>query len=169
MLRRIIPLILLLFSLPVFAGEKLHLVTSLDTLEAEEYIKAFEKETGIDVEWIRLSAGEVVARLKAEGERQSQSVWFGASISEMVAAQQSGLLESYRSKSRDPSIVKWSDPQENYTAIYFGSIAFISNKKQLADNHLNPPISWQDLLKEPWRGRLVMAYPYTSGTGYTVL
>ena len=43
----------------------LQLYTSLDTQEAPTYIEAFETATGIVVEWVRLSAGDALARLEA--------------------------------------------------------------------------------------------------------
>jgi len=45
------------------AGKVLHIYTAFDTEEAKYYIEAFEKETGIDVEWVRMSSGEVLARV----------------------------------------------------------------------------------------------------------
>jgi ABC-type taurine transport system substrate-binding protein len=44
--------------------------TSLDPNEAKVYIEAFIKDTGIKVDWVRMSAGEVLTRIKAEGKKR---------------------------------------------------------------------------------------------------
>jgi len=157
-------LIFFLLYLPgIFASESLHLVTSLDPLEAQEYISAFEKDTGIDVEWIRLSAGEALARLKSERKNPSQDVWFGAPINEFMAAKRDGLLVPYRSPSTDKIPLKWKDKDYYYTGIYFGAIVFITRVG------IDPPLSWNDLLKPEYKGEIVVSYPYTAGTGYEIL
>lgn len=138
----------LVFTLPVF-GQTLHLVTSLDPLEAKEYIQAFEQETKIKVVMIRLSAGEVLARLKAEKNNPTQSVWFGGPSLDYVSAKKERLIESWKE-------------------IYFGSIAFVSYKPFLERKKLAPPASWEDLLKPEYEGEIAVALPYTSGTGVTV-
>jgi iron(III) transport system substrate-binding protein len=160
---------LLLCSATALARETLHLVTSLDPLEAAEYIQVFEKDTGIGVEWIRLSAGEVLARIKAEGPNQTQTVWFGGGMPDFVAAKEAGALTPYLSPEARALKNKWNDAEGYYTNIYIGLIAFISNKNYLNGNGLSPPETWQDLLASQWRGRIAISYPYTAGTGYTIL
>jgi len=53
----------------------LHLYTAFDTEEAKLYIEVFEEETGIDVQWVRMSSGEVLARIEAEASNPQASVW----------------------------------------------------------------------------------------------
>ena len=50
------------FATPQSEARVLHIYTAFDTEEAQYYIEAFEKQTGIDVEWVRMSSGEVLAR-----------------------------------------------------------------------------------------------------------
>ena len=45
------------------AGKVLHIYTAFDAPEAQTYIEPFENETGIDVVWVRMSSGEVLARV----------------------------------------------------------------------------------------------------------
>lgn len=151
-----------LYSGQLFAGT-INLVTSLDPLEAKEYIAAFEKETGIKVQWIRLSAGEALARLKSEANNPTQDIWFGAPVFEFVVARDAGLFDAYVSRATRAIPEKWRDPEGYWTGIYFGPIVFISGKG------MTPPQSWQDLLKPEYKGEIVASYPYTAGTGYTIL
>ena len=40
----------------------------------------YEQETGIKVNWIRLSSGETLARLRAEKENPQADVWWGGTV-----------------------------------------------------------------------------------------
>ena len=59
-------------------GKVLHMYTALDTNESIIYIPAFEKETGIDVKWVRLSGGEVLARVRNEKNNPQVGMWLEA-------------------------------------------------------------------------------------------
>lgn len=165
-MKRIAATLLLLLSLasgPFAEAAALGVVTSLDPLEAREYIMAFEQETGIPVQWIRLSAGEALARLKSEAGNPTQDVWFGGPVTELIAAKNAGLLDPYHSPVARAIPKRWRDPEGYWTGIYFGAIVFISGKGHV------PPGSWRGLLDPRYRGEVVVSYPYTAGTGYTVL
>ena len=77
------------------ADDTLHLYTSLDAQEAPVYIDAFTKDTGIQVQWVRLSAGEALARLEAEKANPQVSLWFGGPSPEYIVAAQRGLLQPF--------------------------------------------------------------------------
>lgn len=51
--------------------------TTLDEELAREVFAAFTQETGIQVDWVRLSTGEAVARIEAERANPQASIWFG--------------------------------------------------------------------------------------------
>jgi iron(III) transport system substrate-binding protein len=154
----------MLLSGPVFAaGNVLRMVTSLDPLEAAEYIKKFESDTGVKVQWIRLSSGEALARLVSEARHPVQDVWFGAPDADFIAAREAGLLEKYSSRAMEQIASKWKDPDGYWTGIYFGTIAFAVR------NGTKIPKSWQDLLDPEFKGEIEISYPYTAGTGYAIL
>jgi len=49
------------------AKQTLHIYTAFDADQAEVYIKAFEQShPDIEVKWVRLSSGQVLARIRAE-------------------------------------------------------------------------------------------------------
>jgi len=68
---------LFLFGSQTSAQEALRMYTSLDPNEAKVYIEAFIKDTGIKVDWVRMSAGEVLTRIKAEGKNPQVSITYG--------------------------------------------------------------------------------------------
>src|SRR5512147_257264 len=78
-------------------NDVLHMYTALDPNEAKVYIEAFTKDTKINVEWVRMSAGEVLTRLKAESKNPQVSMWFGGPSAEFIAGKKEGLLTAYLS------------------------------------------------------------------------
>lgn len=145
----------------------LHLYTAFDTDEAQLYIQAYEKSSGVNVEWVRMSAGEVLARVEAEAANPQASVWFGGSNTSHIAAAQKGLLAPYKPNIDFTLADKYHAANWDWVGIYTGAIGFVSNKNFLAQHNLQPPTSWQDLLNPAFKDNVVIAYPYTSGTSYT--
>ena len=78
------------------AGEKEtgHLLIYAGLMEdhAIAAVKEFEKETGIKTEFVRMSSGETLARIRAEKDNMTASVWFGGPIDAFVAANEENLI-----------------------------------------------------------------------------
>ncbi len=154
----------------VKAADVLHMYTALDPNEAKVYIDAFKNDTKINVEWVRMSAGEVLTRLKAEAKNPQVSVWFGGPSVEFIAGRKEGLLTPYKSPVGVPFLKgNLKDAEDYWTGFYFGAIGFGNNTNYFEKNKLQYPTSWQDLLKPEFKANISLAYPYTSGTSYTVL
>ena len=148
----------------------LHMYTALVANEAKVYIEAFTKDTKINVEWVRMSAGEVLTRLKAESKNPQVSFWFGGPSSEFIAGKKEGLLIPYKSTAGAPFLKgNLKDSQDYWSGFYFGAIGFGNNTSWFEKNKLPLPTSWQDLLKPEFKGNISIAYPYTSGTAFTTL
>ena len=63
---------------------------------SEAYVDLFNKfteETGVTVELLSMSSGEVLSKLRAEGGTPSADLWFGGGIDAFMAAKNDGLLE----------------------------------------------------------------------------
>lgn len=159
----------LILATLVISAPVLHMYTALDVNEAKIYIEAFEKATGIKVDWVRMSSGEVLARLEAERNNPRASIWFGGPAVDQIAAKNKGLLEPYKSPNAWSLDLAFKDYDGYWTGFYLGVIGFASNTKQLEELGVEAPTSWQDLLKPEFKGRISVAYPYTSGTSYTIL
>jgi len=168
-------LLLLLVTVIVFsvlatglaAGNVLHMYTAFDTEEAQYYIEAFEKETGIDVEWVRMSSGEVLARIEAEAANPQASVWQAGSNTSHINAASKGLLEPYKPNT-DFELKDILHAEDwAWTGFYTGAIGFVSNINFLKEHNVEAPTSWSHLLNPAFEKNIAMAYPYTSGTAYT--
>jgi iron(III) transport system substrate-binding protein len=147
----------------------LHLYTSLDPQEATHYIDAFQRDTDVRVRWVRLSAGEALARLEAERNNPQVSLWFGGPAPEYIVAAQRGLLEPYRAATDFDIAPDARAEDDAWTGFYRGYIGFICNERFLADRQLACPRTWQDLLDPRLTGHISVAYPYTSGTAYVLV
>jgi iron(III) transport system substrate-binding protein len=155
--------------MPAQAGQVLRMYTALDTAETQLYIPEFEKDTGIKVEWVRLSSGEVLARLRAEAKNPQVSIWFGGPSQDHIAGKKAGTSAPYKPPLDWTLQANAHDPDWHWVGYYFGAIGFGSNADFLKKAGVPAPTSWDDLLKSAYKGQIAIAFPYTSGTSYTVL
>ncbi len=145
----------------------LHLYTAFDTEEAKLYIEVFEEETGIDVQWVRMSSGEVLARIEAEASNPQASVWHAGSNTSHINAASKGLLEPYKPNTDFELPDLFHADDWAWLGFYSGAIGFITNTNFLEENNVEAPTSWDDLLNPAFKENVALAYPYTSGTAYT--
>jgi len=155
------------FATAQAAGKVLHIYEAFDTGEAKYYIEVFEKETGIDVEWVRMSSGEVLARVEAEAANPQATVWHAGSNTSHINAASKGLLTPYKPKTDFELTEKLHADDWAWTGFYSGAIGFVSNINFLKKKGVKAPLSWDDLLNPAFSNNIAMAYPYTSGTAYT--
>lgn len=133
----------------------------------------FEKtHPNITVNFVRMSSGESLTRLRNERDNPQFDIWWGGPIDSFVAAKQEGLLEKYETPGQD--LIKdkalMLDPDRYWVGIYVGSLGFATNKDWLAAHpDAQPPRAWDDLLKPEFQGQLMVAHPSSSGTSYTAL
>jgi len=132
----------------------------------------FEKKFGITVNYVRMSSGESLARIRAEKDNPQFDIWWGGPIDSFIAAKQEGLLQPYESPNFANLLdqKKYKDPENYWVGIYVGSLGFCTNKDWLAAHPgTSAPESWDDLLKPEFTKQIMVAHPSTSGTSYTAL
>jgi iron(III) transport system substrate-binding protein len=129
---------------------------------------AFEEETGINTEYVRLSAGEAIARLEAEGDDPSFDVWFGGPSVGPATASQGGFIEPYVSPNAEaiPADLKAEDG--TWTGIYLGALGFCSNVEILEELGVDAPVTYDDLLDPAFEDNIAVADQRTSGTAATL-
>jgi iron(III) transport system substrate-binding protein len=133
----------------------------------------FEKANPeITVNWVRMSSGEALTRLRNERENPQFDIWWGGPIDSFVAAAEDGLLEPYDSPNManlaNPELTK--DPDNRWAGVYIGSLGFATNQNWLDENPgVEAPTSWDDLLKPEFTGQILVAHPSSSGTSYTAI
>lgn len=133
--------------------------------------KEFEaKYPGVTVNYVRLSSGEALTRVRNEKANPQFDIWWGGPADSFIAAKKEGLLEAYKSPGQaniiDPSLMLDSDAIPQWTGIYVGSLGFATNTQQTA---IPAPTSFDDLIKPEMKGQIVIAHPASSGTSYTFM
>ncbi len=132
----------------------------------------FEAKYGITVNYVRMSAGEALARLQAEKDNPQFDVWWGGPIDTYVSAKEAGVLEAYDSPNLKNLLNQtlYKDADKYWAGIYVGTLGFATNKDWLAAHpDAKAPKSWEDLLKPEFTGQVMVAHPSTSGTSYTAM
>jgi iron(III) transport system substrate-binding protein len=162
----------LMLSLTVasFAAQgKILAYTTLDEPLARAVFEAYEKDTGVKVEWVRLSTGEAVARMEAERKNPQVDIWYGGVGLGHIEAKLKDLTIPYVSPNAKNIPDKFKDPDGYWTGIYAGALCFVSNINRLEELGVEAPTSWADALKPEFEGHIQMANPASSGTAYNVI
>ena len=149
--------------------DRVTVYTTLNEPVAVPVFKKFTKDTGIKVDWVRLSTGECQARLEAEKENPQASVWFGGVGLGHIGAKNAGLTTPYKAPNAKNIPAGFKDKNNYWTGIYAGMLCFESNKDMLKKYNLTAPKSWEEVCSSKYEGHVQMANPGSSGTSYNVL
>jgi len=159
----------------VFAGgqeeEKQTLTIYAGMLEEHAALAAseFEKATGIETNFVRMSGGEILARIRAEKDNPQASVWYGGGSLTFIEADNMGLLEHYASPTAAVIPDQFKPGNDSWTGIYSGYLGFEADQEWLDEVGAPMPQSWEDLLDPVYKGEIVFAHPGSSSTAYNVL
>jgi len=156
----------LAFSAAARAGE-ITVYTSLEEDDAKVYLDAFAKVAPeVKVNMLRLSTGDLGARMLAEKNNPRHDVIWGWAVTNMVDPRILEMLESYSPPGVDKVNQQFRDPQGRWFATTGYLAAFCVNTEVLKAKNLPMPASWQDLLNPVYKDQLIMPNPASSGTGY---
>ena len=133
----------------------------------------YQKETGVDVNMTRMSAGEIYARLRAEKANPQADIWWGGTGDPHLQAAEEGLTAEYKS-AECANLRDWAQRQAERAkfrtvGIYLGALGFGYNDTDLKQRKLAAPACWSDLIKPEFKGEVEMADPNSSGTAWTML
>lgn len=147
-----------------FEGKTLNVVAT-----SEKYKKLFDKfseETKAKVEFISMSSGEVIAKLKAEGGKPSADVWFGGGIDAFMKAKSDGLLEMYKPEGFDKIKEGFKDNEGYWISKGVTVVGFLVNNKILEEKGLKVPKTWEEIVDPKYKDEIIMANPAVSGTSF---
>ena len=106
------------------------------------HVARYLHERGVDVLGMDLSPGMV-----AEARRLNPGIAF-----------------------HEGSMLALDEADNAWAGIYIGSLGFATNQNWLDENPgVEPPRSWDDLLKPEFTGQIMVAHPSSSGTSYTAI
>ena len=153
-------------SSQVSAGE-ITVYSALEEDEIASYLEVAEKELpDVKINVLRLSTGDLGARLIAEAANPQADVVWGFAVTNILNPQISDLLEPYAVTGGDALPASYRAPDDRWFAAtgYMGALCV--NTERLAEKGLPMPTSWEDLLNPAFKGEIVMPDPSSSGTGY---
>lgn len=158
---------MLVLSINIFAEGSLKVVAAYGG--KEKIFQQFTKDTGIKVDFIDMSSGEVLSKLQAENGKPSADVWFGGGLDSFITAKNKGLLEKYISPEMAEVPLKYRDKDGYWSGVSLVLVGFMVNNEILADKKLAAPKTWADLTKPEYRDEVIMANPAISGTNYALV
>jgi len=157
----------LLLPIPAWAADTINVYTAWPESLSQPIFKAYTAKTGVPINFIRLSTGELVARATAEKNNPRADVIWGAPGDGFAAAKAAGIIEPYKAAGWGKIAPELKDPEGYYTAVSRNTLIFMSNAKLLKEKGLKPPTSWSDLLEPAYKGQIQTADARTSGTALT--
>jgi len=160
--------VLLVFSAgSIMAKEAVVIYTSLENEEVVEYIKQAKVELpDLDIQAIRLSTGELGARMLAEKNNPQADLVWGWAVTNMEEFVPRKMIKPYKPAGWDKIPAHFKDPNGYWTAIDLYAAAFVINTKVIEKKNLPVPKGWNDLLNPAYNDMLIMPNPASSGTGF---
>lgn len=156
----------LMFATSAQAGS----ITAYSALEEDEiaaYVEAAKTALpDVEVNVLRLSTGDLGARILAEASNPQHDVIWGWAVTNMMEPRILELLEPYKAKGADKLAAQYRDSEDKWFAVTGYMAAFCVNNERLKDKGLTMPQDWSDLLDPKFKGEVVMPNPVSSGTGY---
>jgi len=150
----------------VRAGE-ITVYTALEEDDVRVYLASFAKaKPDIKVSVLRLSTGDLVARILAEKANPRHDVIWGTALTQVNDPRILEMAEAYKPAGIDSVKTQFKDPQNLWFATTGYFAGFCVNTEVLKKRNLPMPTSWQDLLNPVYKGQIVMPNAASSGTGY---
>lgn len=168
-MKKILLVMLLVLTTVLFIANSVGVYTTVEEPLAQRLFDEFQRETGIRVDWVRLSGGEAEARMEAEKNNPQASIWVGGVGLNHISAKLKGLTEPYRSRLAVNTPEQYRDPENYWIGLYLGPLGFITNMDRARELGITPPKGWLDIIDSRYEGLVRVANPNTSGTAYNLI
>lgn len=151
----------------VARAEAITVYTAYEEDEIAAFLKAAKVDMpDLDVSVLRLSTGDLAARILAEQANPQHDVIWGYAVSNMIDPRILATLEPYAPKGIDKVPAQFRDAENKWFAVTGYMAALCVNNERLKAKGLPMPTSWADLTNPAFKGEVVMPNPASSGTGY---
>jgi len=145
-------------------------ITAYSALEEDEiaaYLAAAKTAIpDVTVKVLRLSTGDLSARVIAEAANPQADVVWGVAVTNLLDPRIQGQLEAYVPKGADKLSSTARAADGKWVAPTGYMAAFCVNTERLKAKGLPMPKDWADLADPRFKGEIVMPNPVSSGTGY---
>lgn len=132
----------------------------------EPLFREFEEQTGIKVNVVSAGTGELLARIQAEQENPLGDIIWGGDAASYVGFQET-YMQPYVSPEADAFPDKYKDPNGYWVAFNVEPSVVIYNTKLVSE--ADAPKSWADICDPKFKGRIAIADPAKSSTGFVSL
>lgn len=156
----------LAFCSQVQAGE-ITVYSALEEDEIADYLAVAKKSLpDIEINVLRLSTGDLGARVIAESANPQADVIWGFAVTNMADKKILSQLEPYKAVNSESLPAQYRAEDDSWFAAtgYMGALCV--NTAVLESKKLPMPKSWSDLTNPVYKGEVVMPNPASSGTGY---
>lgn len=156
----------LAFCSHALAGE-ITVYSALEEDEIADYLAVAKKSLpDIEINVLRLSTGDLGARIIAESENPQADVIWGFAVTNMADEKIVSQLEPYKAAHSESLLAQYRAADDSWFAAtgYMGALCV--NTEVLESKNLPMPKSWADLTDPVYKGEVVMPNPASSGTGY---
>lgn len=151
----------------VARAETITVYTAYESDEAAAFLRAAKADLpDLDMRLIRLSTGDLTARILTEAADPRHDVVWGQAVTNLVDPRILATLEPYFPDAIDRLPQRFRDWAGRWFAVTGYMAAFCINADRLKAKALPMPESWADLTKPAYKGEVAMPNPVSSGTGY---
>ncbi|MCW5707719.1 ABC transporter substrate-binding protein [Shinella sp.] len=132
-------------------------------------LKAFKDDTGIEAQFVRIGAGEILARIRAEKANPQAGLWLAGAADNFIQAAGEGLLAAHKAAGIDKVDPRYTDKEARWTPISLSPIVFAYSQQVLDEIGAKPPTSWKAFADPAFKDSVALAHPASSGTAYVAL
>ncbi|WP_181800533.1 thiamine ABC transporter substrate-binding protein [Streptomyces ipomoeae] len=135
---------------------------------SKDVLKAFEKESGYKVKVLKSGdAGQAVNQAILTKDNPQGDVFFGVDNTLLSRALDNGLFQSYEAKGLDKvgAAYQLDKDEHRVTPIDTGDICVNYDKAYFSEHQIEPPQSFDDLIKPEYKDLLVTQNASTSSPG----
>ena len=148
------------------AGE-ITVYTAMEEEEINLFVqKAAEELPDIKLNILRLSTGNLAARLVAEADNPQADVLLSLPSTSIMNPNILKVFEPYAPKGIEQVPAKFRDPEGRWFALTGWMETFCVNTDRIAKLGLPVPNTWEELADPKYKGEVVMPDPAVSGTGF---
>ncbi|MDP9564117.1 ABC transporter substrate-binding protein [Agrobacterium tumefaciens] len=132
-------------------------------------LRAFKADTGVEAQFVRIGAGEILARIRAEKNNPQAGLWLAGAADNFIQAASEGLLAPHKAIGIDKVEQNYTDRENRWTPISLSPIVFAYSTQVLDELKAKPPTSWKSFADPAFKQSVALAHPAASGTAYVAL
>jgi len=160
-LSAVLLLVCVVFSVSCAESDSLIVYTSMPLNVADTIIAGFTEQTGINVETVVASGGELLTRISAESENPLGDVMMSGTISNVTNSM--ALFEDYTTANEEFALDNMKNTEGPLTRFDVIGSVLIVNNDLIGDIEIT---GYEDLLKPELKGKIAMADPNKASSAW---